>query len=180
MKRYRKPWALLAAALILLPALIHAGPWEGKVVKVVDGDTIQVLNNGNPVEIRLASVDCPELDQPYGPEARDFTVKKTAGKAIKVWPAGIDPEGRTLAFVFADNVDLNKELLKAGLAWHFKGQTRNPELARLEFHARNRKAGLWSEPNPVPPWEWRQGKRSGKPKIEFNGSMSTTIEHKKK
>jgi len=61
--------------------------------------------------------------------------------------------------VFVGSIDLNKELLKAGLAWHYKQYSRNPELAKLEFEARSKKLGLWVEPNSVAPWEWRKKKR---------------------
>ena len=53
---------------------------------------------------------------------------------------------------------LDKELLSAGLAWHYKQYSRDPEMAKLEFQARSAKRGLWAEPNPVPPWEWRKRK----------------------
>jgi micrococcal nuclease len=56
---------------------------------------------------------------------------------------------------------LDKELLKAGLAWHYKQYSRDPELAKLEFQARSAKRGLWVEPDPVAPWEWRRQKKSG-------------------
>ncbi len=133
--------------------------WDGKVVSVTDGDTIKVLKDGKQVKIRLASIDCPEKGQPYGQAAKKFTAGLVAGKIVKVWPTDTDRYGRTIAFVFVGDVDLNKELLKAGLAWHYKKYSRDPELAKLEFEARSKKVGLWKEPDPVAPWEWRKMKR---------------------
>jgi len=74
------------------------------------------------------------------------------------------------------DIDLNKELLKAGLAWHYKQYSRDPELQKLENQARMKKIGLWSEPDSVAPWGWRRQKRSGKTKFEFSGGISGTIE----
>lgn len=156
---------------VLFPTLIFA--WDGKVVGVTDGDTIKVLQNGTQVIIRLASIDCPEKGQPYGLAAKKFTANLVAGKVVKVWPTDTDRYG-IVAFVFVGSTDLNKELLKAGLAWHFKKYSRDPELAKLEFEARTKKVGLWAEPNPVPPWEWRSQKQS-KIKFEFSGGISTTV-----
>jgi len=143
--------------IVITPALLLA--WEGKVVSVTDGDTIKVLKDGIQIKIRLAAIDCPEKGQPYGQAARKFTAKLVAGKIVKVWPTDTDRYGRTVAFVFVGSTDLNKELLKAGLAWHYKRYSRDPELAKLEFEARAQKVGLWKEPDPVAPWEWRRNKR---------------------
>ena len=79
---------------------------------------------------------------------------------MKVWPTDTDRYGRTIAFVFVGSKDLNKELLKAGLAWHYKKYSRDPELAKLEFKARSKRVGLWKEPNQIAPWEWRKQKRN--------------------
>jgi len=146
--------------LILIPSFIYAAAWEGKVVGISDGDTIKVLKNGKQVKIRLASIDCPEKGQPYGQAAKKFTTKMVAGKIVKIWPTDTDRYGRTVAFVFYDGKNLNKELLSSGLAWHYKQYSRDPELAKLEFKARSARIGLWSEPDPIPPWEYRRLKRS--------------------
>jgi len=140
--------------IFLFPAILFA--WDGKVVSVTDGDTIKVLKNGKQVKIRLASIDCPEKGQPYGQAAKKFTAGLVAGKVVKIWPTDTDRYGRTVAFVFVGDKNLNKELLSAGLAWHYKKYSRDPELAKLEFQARSEKRGLWAEPDPVPPWEWRR------------------------
>lgn len=86
-----------------------------------------------------------------------------AGKVVKVWETDTDRYGRTVAFVFSNGVDLNKELLKAGLVWHYKKYSRDVEFAKLENKARASKIGLWSEPDPVPPWKFRKKKKDGKP-----------------
>jgi len=146
--------SIVFLTVILTPSLLYA--WDGKVVSITDGDTIKVLKDGKQVKIRLASIDCPEKGQPYGNAAEKFTANMVAGKVVKIWPTDTDRYGRTVAFVFVGDKNLNKELLSAGLAWHYKKYSRDPELAKLEFNARNKKIGLWSEPDPVAPWEWRR------------------------
>ena len=108
---------LFVLGALVCPTLLYA--WEGKVVSITDGDTIKVLKDGIQVKIRLAAIDCPEKGQPYGQAARKFTAKLVAGRSVKVWPSDTDRYGRTVAFVFIGGTDLNKELLKAGLAWHY-------------------------------------------------------------
>ena len=147
---------MLFLCFCVFPSLLYAGSWEGKVVGIADGDTIKVLKDGKQVKIRLASIDCPEKGQPYSQAARKFTAKLVAEKIVKVWPTDTDRYGRTVAFVFVADKNLNKELLSAGLAWHYKRYSRDPELAKLEFKARSEKRGLWIEPNSIPPWEWRR------------------------
>ena len=51
--------------------------------------------------------------------------------------------------------NINKELVKAGLAWHYKKYSTENEYAKLEIEARKNRVGLWSEGNPTPPWDWR-------------------------
>ena len=148
---------LFIVGALVCPSLLFA--WEGKVVSVTDGDTIKVLQDGKQVKVRLAAIDCPEKGQPYGQAAKKFTIDLVAGRIVKVWPTDTDRYGRTIAFVFVGGIDLNKELLKAGLAWHYKQYSRDPELAKLEFEARAKKVGLWIEPGAVAPWKWRKMKR---------------------
>jgi micrococcal nuclease len=103
---------------MLFPAITFA--WEGKVVSVTDGDTIKVLKDGIQVKIRLAAIDCPEKKQPYGQKAKQFTADMVAGKIVKIWDTDVDRYGRIVGFVFVGDKNLNKELLSAGLAWHYK------------------------------------------------------------
>jgi endonuclease YncB( thermonuclease family) len=154
----RQKSLLILAIILVLPSLLYA--WEGRVVSITDGDTIKVLKAGIQVKIRLAAIDCPERGQPYGQAAKKFTANLVAGKIVKVWPTDTDRYGRIVAFIFVGDKNMNKELLSAGLAWHYKKYSRDPELAKLEFQARAKNIGLWSEPDPVTPWEWRKQKKT--------------------
>ena len=134
--------------------------FSGKVVSIKDGDTIEVLYDGKAVRVRLAHVDCPEKGQPYGSNAKTFASDLCFGKVVRVEQTD-DPDryGRLIAEVFSGDRCLNKELVKAGLAWHFLKYSSDGEYARLEREARSGEIGLWSDPHRIAPWDWRQGKR---------------------
>jgi micrococcal nuclease len=131
-----------------------------KVVGVHDGDSITVLTSSNQqIKVRFEGIDCPELKQDYGQKAKQYTSSLCFQKQVRVETIGKDRYGRTLAFVYVGNTCINKELLKAGMAWHFKKYNNSGELGRLENSTRSKKIGLWSQPSPKPPWEFRKKKK---------------------
>ena len=164
----------MVMVLLVLPAALWAQ--EGKVVDVLQGDTLVVLQNGKRQILRLANIDCPENGQPWSEAAKNFTYHMVYGKTVKIWPAGSDAEGNETVFVFYKDKNLNKELVAEGLAWHYKAHARDPGFVSLEMKARSHKKGLWQEKNPEPPWEYRRRHLSGNPKIEFKGRMGVTVE----
>lgn len=132
----------------------------GKVVKVSDGDTITILTEKNEqIRIRFSGVDCPEKSQAFGQKAKEFTAKFCAGKQVEIISQSKDRYGRVLGVVMVDGVNVNKELLKEGLAWHYKQYDKSKEFASLESQARRKKIGLWAEKNPIAPWEFRKIKK---------------------
>lgn len=132
-------------------------PWSGQVVGVSDGDTIRVMHSGPETKIRLFGIDCPERDQAFGNKARRFTANVVFRKVVEVQEVDKDSYGRTVCWVSVDGKSLNKELLRAGLAWWYRYYAANErELEELESEARKNKIGLWSSPNPIPPWEFRR------------------------
>jgi endonuclease YncB( thermonuclease family) len=131
----------------------------GKVVKVADGDTFTMLCNGNEqVKVRLYGIDCPESKQDYGQRAKQFLSERIAGKTVSVTYKSKDRYGRVLGTVTINNVNINEALLSAGLAWHYKQYDKSQRLAALESEARRNRTGLWSQPNPIPPWDFRKRK----------------------
>lgn len=135
---------------------------SGKVIGVMDGDTIDILYNNKPLRIRLEHIDCPEIrkKQPFGAQAKKFTSENCFGQIVRIQHKNeIDRNKRLIGEVInAQGVNVNKELVKAGLAWHFIKYSSNQEYAALEKRARVLKAGLWRDPNPTPPWNWRKPK----------------------
>jgi micrococcal nuclease len=134
--------------------------FQGRVVAVKDGDTVEVMREGKAVRVRLQHVDCPEKGQPFGTAAKQFTADLCAGRMVRVL-AQPKPDrfGRLIATVYTDGRCLNEELVKAGLAWHFTRYSSDVRYAALERSARKARAGLWAEEGAVPPWEWRKERR---------------------
>ncbi|NGZ03191.1 MAG: nuclease [Nitrospira sp. WS238] len=150
-------FAGLVFSLLLSTAAARGAEFAGEVVGVTDGDTIKVLHEGKAERIRLSGIDCPEKKQPFGSRAKQFTSEHAFGKTVTVQPTGRAHRGRTIAEVILPNGrSLNQELLKAGLAWWFRSYSKDMRLGTLEQEARLAKHGLWADPHPVPPWEFRR------------------------
>lgn len=151
---------VLFLGLIIVPILAHA-EFVGKVVGIIDGDSIRVMHDGKAQEIRLLGIDCPERRQPFGARAKAYTSELAFGQEVTVYGQKRDRYGRILAEVWlSDGRSLNQEVIKAGLAWWFKKYSKDSKLGELERQAQVMKKGLWVEPHPVAPWEWRKGIRS--------------------
>lgn len=133
--------------------------FTGKVVGVLDGDTIEVMNDGKAQRIRLEGIDCPEKNQPFGNRAKQFASELAFGKIVTVQVKTMDRYHRLVAnVILPDGRNLNHELVKAGLAWWYKKYSpKDPVVEQLESEAKTNKHGLWSNPDPIPPWEWRRG-----------------------
>lgn len=129
---------------------------KGQVVHVVDGDTLDFLYGDLKVRVRLNGIDCPEMAQPYGDTARLFTTEACLNQRIVVRGRGRDKYGRILGDVILDNGRvLNRELIKAGLAWWYSKYSDDRELQELERQARTDRLGLWADPTPTAPWDFR-------------------------
>ena len=145
---------------LLIISTCIATTFTGKVVRVLDGDTIEVLVDKKPIRVRLAEIDCPEKDQPFGQAAKKYVLKIASQKIVTVESKTKDRYGRTIGEVFLPNGDsLNRLLIRDGYAWHYKKYSKDESLAELENQARKNKAGLWQDNNPIPPWSWRRGKK---------------------
>ncbi len=156
------PAVLCLAVLLAVPAF----GWSGRVCGVTDGDTISVLQDGRTVKIRLYGIDCPEKHQAYGNRAHRFTSEFAFGKEVEVRPVDRDRYGRLIAWVYVGPRCLNEELLRAGYAWHFRRYSRDRHLADIEMQARTARIGLWHDPLPVPPGEFRKARNGKRPVIQ--------------
>lgn len=143
-----------------------ANDFTGKVVNVLDGDTIDVQWEGGRERIRLNGIDAPEKGQDFGRRAKEFTDNLVYGKDVRVETIGTDKYGRTIGDVFlSDGTQLNKELVGGGLAWWYCRHSSNQELKLLEIEAREAKRGLWKDPVPIPPWVYRKLQRKQVPDV---------------
>lgn len=131
---------------------------QGKVVGLSDGDTIEVLQIRRTVRIRLHGIDCPEMGQAFGMQAKRVASDLVFGKDVKVKVLTRDKYGRLVGIVnLEDGTNLNRELVRRGMAWWYvKYAPSDTELSMLQDTARSKKIGLWSQPNPIPPWQYRR------------------------
>jgi len=159
----------IALILALVSLAASAETLEGKVVGVTDGDTVTVLDASNGGhKVRVAGIDAPEKGQAFGEQSRKSLSSLVFGKPVMVEWAKRDRYGRIVGVVLvcpADScpapVDAGLMQIRSGLAWHYKKyeKEQSPDnreaYARAEKEARDRRIGLWADPSPVPPWEWR-------------------------
>lgn len=138
--------------------------FTGKVVSIKDGDTFEVLYDGFAERIRLAEIDCPESKQAFGKAAKKYASDLCYGKTVTVESGGKrDRYGRVVGTIITqDGINVNEELVKAGLAWHYKDYSDSEEIAQMEQEARAQKVGLWSAKRPTAPWQYRKNKRNRK------------------
>lgn len=132
--------------------------FTGSVVSVLDGDTIEILHDQHPERIRLSGIDCPEKRQAFGQKAKHATSDLAFGKEVTIQAHGHDKYKRTIGeVILSDGMSLNQELVKQGWCWWYrKYAPGNTVLEGLEHEAREAGKGLWADPRPVPPWEWRK------------------------
>lgn len=144
-----------------LPA--NATTFTGKVVRVLDGDTFDILKNNNKTQrVRLAEVDSPEkAGQPYGQKAKQYAIDQVALKIVTVEVKTTDRYGRIIGEVFLpDGKSINRLLVAEGYAWWYQKYSDDISLRDLEASARLERKGLWRDKNPIPPWKWRKGRRN--------------------
>lgn len=133
-----------------------------KVIGIKDGDTFVVLIEGKEQVVRLEHIDCPEKKQPFGTKAKQFASDLCFGQLVQLnHKDKYDRNNRLIAEIkLLNGTNVNKELVNNGLAWHFKKHSDNEEYSELEIKARNNQIGIWSEQNPIAPWDWRKESRN--------------------
>jgi len=133
-----------------------------KVVKVTDGDTVNVLDQTKTLhKIRLGGIDAPERKQAFGKKSKENLSFMIAGQNVEVEYDKRDRYGRVIGKLIKDGQDINLLQIKDGFAWHYKYYEKDQsQLDRLlyssaEIEAREKTIGLWSAPA-VAPWKFRR------------------------
>ena len=150
----------------LLAGCAHESRLQGEVVRVADGDTVTVRDQRSKTHrVRLAGIDAPEQAQPYGAASREHLAQLVAGQAVEVRYRKVDDYGRLVGTVLVQDRDMNLAQLQAGLAWHYRHyQDEQPRAERqayaeAETQARQARLGLWQDPDPTAPWDYRRQRR---------------------
>jgi endonuclease YncB( thermonuclease family) len=139
------------------PANRSAGPHLWRVVGVHDGDTVTCLDESNQQQkVRLAEIDAPEIGQDYGKVSREALAEMVFGKTVEVTEDGKDRYGRWIGHLSSNGVDVNRQMIATGNAWHYEDYSRDTSLAVLQTQAQSQRLGLWAQPTPVAPWDYRK------------------------
>ncbi|MBP5187734.1 MAG: thermonuclease family protein, partial [Fibrobacterales bacterium] len=112
--------------------------------------------------VRVAQMDAPEKNMPFGQKSKERFTELVMGKEIALVVNTVDRYGRIVGSVVIDGEDQSARMISEGMAWYYRQYGWTDSLARLEEEARNAKRGLWADPNPQPPWEWRKENRGKK------------------
>lgn len=155
--------ALLLAALAVAAQGVTAQPIAGRVVGIADGDTLTLLQPTKVLlKVRLAGIDAPERRQPFGERSKQALADLVFDREVVVEALKIDRYGRTIGKVWIGQLDVGLEMLKVGLAWHYKAYEREQsqrdrqEYGDAQSSAKVRSLGLWQDSSPVPPWDFRR------------------------
>lgn len=156
---------LLFGCFVCITLLAKSQSITGKVVGIMDGDTFKLLTaDSTLIRVRLANVDCPEKKQPFSAKATEFTSHAIFGKSVTINVVqSRDRYRRYISnVIYDDSLSLCHELVKHGWAWHYVKFSKDETLQQMEDKARQSKIGLWQDPNPVAPWEWRDSRKKKK------------------
>ncbi|HCB8032161.1 TPA: thermonuclease family protein [Escherichia coli] len=153
----------LSFVFSLLPATLCAAEIQGKVIRVLDGDTIEVKTLPAkivvyevPIRVRLINIDAPEKKQAFGRWSTTQLKTLVAGKQVRVSYSQKDRYGRIIGRVFTTNgTEASRFMVQSGAAWVYARYNTDKSLPALQRDAQEQKRGLWADSNPVPPWEWR-------------------------
>jgi micrococcal nuclease len=133
--------------------------YEGTIIRVIDGDTYVFLTTTGSFTVRMLGIDAPERDQPFSREASEFLSEYLNKKAITI-VNGTDKEDRSVGTLLVNGKDINLLSIKGGYSWHYKRYSADRDYAAAEEYAQRNKLKIWSLPNPIPPWSWRQRRTS--------------------
>ncbi|MDH4234680.1 MAG: thermonuclease family protein [Gallionella sp.] len=147
---------LSCAALICFGSIASAAEFTGKVIAVMDGDTLLILRDGHPAKVRLAGIDAPEKTQPFGAASQKSLAEIVMGKQIRVVSRAVDDYGRLVATAHAGEINVNHEQVRRGMAWEYSRHHSNRKLVALQRDAQQARRGLWAEEGAIEPSQWRK------------------------
>ncbi len=158
---------LTLACLLFWFALAHSGQLTGRVVAVADGDTVTLRDDaGRQHRIRLQGIDAPENDQPHGNASKEALTQWVLNRDVAVEHQKRDSYRRILGKVLLDGEDINLRMVRTGMAWHYKRYQADQRwddrwrYAWAQWRAQSERKGLWVEPDPMPPWDFRRQQRT--------------------
>lgn len=153
----------LSSLILLCSSCANADELIGRVVDVASGDSITIVDSSNTeFKVRLSGIDAPEKQQPFGVESKKSLADLVNGKEVTVNWIKRDYHKRVVGKVLLNKTDINLEQVKRGMAWVFKHFMDDPysqdqaDYVDAQEEAEKRHLGLWSQSDPIPPWEFRR------------------------
>lgn len=157
---------IIALILAVASSTSFADQLIGKVIKVTDGDTVNLLTSDNEThKIRLSGIDAPEKKQAFGNKSKQALADLIDGKTVNVEYNKLDRYQRVVGKITFNGQDVNLRQIKLGLAWHYKKYEKEQDVedrsiyADAEYLAQRERLGLWTDVNPIAPWDFRKQKK---------------------
>ena len=155
----------MKTAAVLVTAFLWVGHanaqtvFKGDVIRILDGDTVEVLDaDKKSHRVRLANIDAPERKQAFGEVSRQALATMAYRQQVEVLDQGADPYGRRIGVLTVNGRNLNAAMVAQGMAWVYTRYNTDKTLPALEQTARASKVGLWADPTPTPPWDFRHAR----------------------
>lgn len=146
---------ILAGVLAFVPLLVYSTSapkrLHGHVIAAPEGDVVIVSTAGQKLMVRLAGIDAPQLPQPHGMKSREILSALSLGRDVECIEQAAYRTNGVIAFCSVAGVDLSTEQVRRGYAWAYDAYD---QLRAVQDEAQTARAGLWQDPNPVPPWRW--------------------------
>lgn len=158
----------MLVGLLGLITMANAKNLSCKVVGIADGDTLTCLTSTKTqIKVRLGEIDAPENKQPFGNASKKALSDAVFGKQVDIRVQNTDRYGRTVGIVYYQKKNINLMLVQKGLAWTYVEYAKEPIYRQAQAQAEASRVGLWSEPNPIYPQDWRKGVRvkNGRPNV---------------
>ena len=161
----------LCAVLCCIALGAQAETFTARVIAVLDGDTVLIVREGNaahhgkPAKLRLANIDAPEKPQAFGPQSRASLLEMAGKKQVQIETQAVDQYGRLVGLISIDGRSINQEQVRRGMAWEYSYRHTDETYIALQSEAQQARRGLWAQPGPQAPWQWRKLHPSTKPVV---------------
>ncbi len=133
---------------------------EVYVVGISDGDTFKALTKQKEqIRCRIYGIDAPELVQDFGRRSKERLSQLIFNQNVRIKIQSTDRYGRKVVWVYREAQDVGLEMIRSGMAWHYKKFYNSDEYAEAQRTASKNKVGLWSGKNPQAPWSYRKDRK---------------------
>jgi len=151
-------WFVFLLSIVACEDFAFNEVYEGKVVKVLDGDSINIIQQGKEVRIRLAEIDAPERNQPFWKQSRKALEDYVSGKTVSVEEFDRDQYGRIVGHIYINDIWVNGELVQQGYAYVYDRYAVSKKLFQYQAQAEKNNVGIWKLPESqrIKPWDWRK------------------------